>query len=131
MPRFARVLRACLTTFALMFMALAARALSFEPYTPEALEAAQKAGKAVAVHFHADWCPTCKLQQKSFAKLQAERSLPLTVLVADYDKVRELKRVMNVRQQSTLVVFRGGEEKGRVTGEAAPDKLRAALNQAL
>jgi thioredoxin 1 len=131
MSRFASALRASLTTLALMFVAVAARALSFAPYTPEALEAAQKAGKPVAVHFHADWCPTCKLQQKSFAKLQAESSLPLTVLVADYDKVRELKRVMNVRQQSTLVVFRGGEELGRITGEAAPDRLRAVLQQAL
>jgi thioredoxin 1 len=123
-------LRTCLTALALSCMALAAQALDFKPYTPEALDAAQKAGKPVAVHFHADWCPTCKLQQKSFAQLQSEGDIMLTVLVADYDKVRELKRSMNVRQQSTVVVFRGGEERGRLMGEAAPEKLRAALKQA-
>jgi thioredoxin 1 len=62
--------------------------------------------------------------------LQSEGDIMLTVLVADYDKVRELKRAMNVRQQSTVVVFRGGEERGRLMGEAAPEKLRAALKQA-
>lgn len=131
MPHLTQALRACLAALALVFTALPALALEFKPYTPEALEAAQKAGRPVAVHFHADWCPTCKLQQKSFAQLQAEKDLPLTVLIADYDKVRELKRTMNVRQQSTVVVFRGGEERSRVMGEAAPDKLRNALKQAL
>jgi thioredoxin 1 len=131
MIRVAHALRTCLAALALAFITLPALALEFKPYTPEAFDAAQRAGKPVAIHFHADWCPTCKLQQKSFASLQSEGGLELTVLIADYDKVRELKRAMNVRQQSTIVVFRGGEERSRVLGEAAPDKLRSALKQAL
>ncbi len=123
-------LRTLFAAAALSCMAWSAQALEFKPYSGEALAAAQKEGKPVAVHFHADWCPTCKLQQKSFAQLQTEKGLDLTVLVADYDKERDLKREMKVRTQSTLVVFKGSEERGRTAGDASPDKLRATLKQA-
>ena len=33
------------------------------PFTPQAFEAAQKAGKSILVHITASWCPTCKAQR--------------------------------------------------------------------
>jgi len=51
-----------------------AQALTLAPYSEQALAAAQQAGQPVAVHFHADWCPTCKQQEKAFAQLQSEPS---------------------------------------------------------
>jgi len=41
-----------------------ALALDIQPYTAETLAAKQQAGAAVALHFHADWCPTCRAQEK-------------------------------------------------------------------
>lgn len=108
-----------------------AHALTLTPYSAQALAAAQQAGQPVAVHFHADWCPTCKLQEKAFAQLQAAPDLPITVLVADYDKEKDLRRAMKVRMQSTLVVFKGEQEKARLAGDTAPEKIRAALQAAL
>ena len=112
-------------------MAFAAHALEIKPYSAEALQAAQAAGQPVAVHFRADWCPTCRAQDKSFVQLKAERGLDITVLSADYDKEKDLKRAMNVRTQSTLIVFKGKEEKARLAGETEADKLRGALKAAL
>jgi thioredoxin 1 len=106
-------------------------ALELQPFSAEALEAAQKAGQPVAVHFHAEWCPTCRLQQRSFEQLKGEAGLDLTVLVADYDKEKELKRQMKVRTQSTLIVFRGATERARLAGDTSADKLRTALKAAL
>ena len=108
-----------------------AQALTLAPYSAQALAEAQQAGKPVAVHFHADWCGTCKTQEKSFAQLKTEPGLDITVLVADYDKEKDLRRAMKVRSQSTLVVFKGAEEKARSGGETDPAKLRAALKSAL
>ena len=108
-----------------------ALALDIQAYSASALAQAQQAGKPVAVHFHADWCPTCKLQEKSLAQLKAEPGLDLTVLVADYDKEKDLKKQMKVRTQSTFVVFRGSEEKARLAGETSADKIRAAFKAAL
>jgi len=51
--------------------------------------------------------------------------------VVDYDKERELKRRLNVRSQSTLIVYRGKAEKARLAGETSAEKLKAALRSAL
>jgi thiol-disulfide isomerase/thioredoxin len=85
----------------------------------------------VAVHFHADWCTTCKQQEKSFAQLKGDKNLDMVLLVADYDKEKDLRRSMKVRSQSTLVVFRGKAEKARLGGDTEPAKLRQALQAAL
>lgn len=108
-----------------------AQALELKPYTAQALDQARAAGQPVAVHFHADWCSTCRQQEKTLQQLKAETGLDLTVLVADYDKEKDLRKAMNVRSQSTLVVWRGTAEKARVAGETSPEALRQALKAAL
>ncbi len=109
-----------------------ARALEIQPYTANALQQAQSAGKPVAVHFHADWCPTCKAQEKAFSGLRDDPQLKgITLLVANYDNERELKKAMNVRSQSVVVVFRGSKETARIGGETKPEKIKAALVTAL
>jgi thioredoxin 1 len=108
-----------------------AQALTIAPYTAQALASAQQAGQPVAVHFHADWCPTCKQQDKALALLKTEPGLDITVLVADYDLEKDLRKAMKVRMQSTMVVFKGSEEKARLAGDTAPDKIRATLKAGL
>lgn len=108
-----------------------AQALTVQPFSAQALAAAQQAGKPVAVHFHAEWCPTCKQQEKAIETLKAEPGLDITLLVADYDKEKDLRKAMKVRSQSTLVVFKGSEEKARLAGDTAADKIRAALKAGL
>ncbi len=115
----------------LSFAASLAFALEIKSYSPELLAAAQAAGKPVALHFHADWCPACRAQEEVFNRLERDATLALTLLVVDYDRERELKRKLNVRAQSTLIVYRGKTEKARLSGETSADKLEAALRSAL
>ena len=37
----------------------------------------EKAGQPVALHFRADWCPTCRAQDKALQSLKAEKGLDL------------------------------------------------------
>ena len=108
-----------------------AQALELRPYSAAELADAQKSGRAVAVIFHADWCPTCKIQQQTLESLKKEGGLELTVLVADYDTEKDLRREHRVRSQSTLIAFKGTRETGRIVGDTAPDKIRAVLKTAL
>jgi thioredoxin 1 len=123
--------RSLATASALLLSATWAQALTLAPFSAQALAQAQKAGQPVAVHFHAEWCSTCKQQEKALAQLKAESGLDITVLVADYDKEKDLKRALKVRSQSTLVVFKGGDERARLAGDTSPEKIRSALKAAL
>lgn len=114
-----------------VFAAAMAHALEIKPYTATALAEAQKANLPVALHFHADWCPTCRAQEKVLQGLKTEPGLNLTVLVVNYDTEKDLKRRFNVRAQSTLVVLHGQKESYRVVGDTSPDGLRGALKSAL
>lgn len=113
-------------------LATAAQALEIQPFQAATLGALQGAGKPVAVHFHADWCPTCVNQKRSLEQLKADAQLKdMTVLVADFDKEKELRRTLKVRSQSVLVVFKGPTEIARSAGETRPEQLRQALAKAL
>lgn len=118
--------------FSLFGMTGIAHALEIRPFDSAALASLQGAGKPVAVHFHADWCPTCVSQTRALEQLKAAGQLPgITVLVADYDKEKDLKRQHKVRSQSVLVVFKGATEVARSAGETKPEQLRQALARAL
>jgi len=107
-----------------------AQALDIQPYTPETLAAKQKAGEAVALHFHADWCPTCRAQDKVFNGWKGDASVPGTLLIVNYDKERDLKRQLGVRTQSTVIAYKGTRETGRLAGDTDPKALRAVLDSA-
>lgn len=109
-----------------------AHALDVKPFSQEALAAAEKSGAPVALHFHADWCPTCVSQTRALDQLKAGGQLQgMTVLVADYDKEKDLKRQHKVRSQSVLIVFKGPTEVARSAGQTQPEQLREALAKAL
>ena len=116
---------------ALLCAGAMAQALEIKPFSADALAEAQKAGKPVALHFHADWCPTCRAQEKALQTLKTEPGLDLTVLVANYDTEKALKQRFNVRGQSTFVVLKGDKETGRAVGETTAASIRTVLKTAL
>lgn len=103
-----------------------AQALEIAPYSAQALQSRQAAGEVVGLHFHANWCPTCRAQEKVFNSFKGDASVPGTVLVVDYDEERALKRELGVRSQSTLIIYKGREEKHRSGGVTNPQDLRSA-----
>ena len=111
----------------LLTASAATLALDIKPYTAQALSAEQHAGKPVTLHFHANWCPTCRAQEKVFQQWKGDASVPGTLLVVDYDNEKELRKQLGIRMQSTLITYRGTLEKSRLAGDTDADKLRAAL----
>lgn len=112
---------------------LAGSALAAEaPFNQARFEQAKAAGQPVVVYFHADWCPTCRVQQPIVARLAAEPQFkPVTIFEADYDAETALEKDLKVTQQSTFVVFRQGHEVTRSTGQTAEPAIRATLLKAL
>jgi thioredoxin 1 len=117
---------------ALTFAASQAFALNIAPYSAEALKAAQTAGKPVALHFHASWCSTCRAQERAFQGMKDAPELKdVTLLVVDYDKERPLRKSLNVRNQSTVIAYKGAKQTALVAGETDPASLQRVLKSAL
>lgn len=118
----------------LPMLALVVPAFAFEskPFTAAALASAQASGKPILVEVHADWCPTCRAQTATLGKLSADaRFKDFVVLRVDFDSQKDEVRSLKARAQSTLIVYRGAEERGRVVGDAAQASLDALLAKAL
>lgn len=116
---------------AALALPLAARAGS-APFDQAAFDKAVAAGGPVIVDFHADWCPTCKTQAPIVAQLLAEPKMKdVKLFVADFDKESALKKALRVSSQSTFVVFKGGKEAARSTGETTRAAIEATFSKAL
>jgi thioredoxin 1 len=118
------------TALAMLVAANAAFALDIQPYSDAAFASLQKTNQPVTVHFYADWCPTCHAQAKIFQQWKGDATVPGTLLVANFDTEKDLKKQYNVRAQSTVIVFKGGVEKARLGGVTQAAQLRAAMTGA-
>ncbi len=103
-----------------------------EPYTQDKLDAVNKSGKPALVLIHADWCPTCKAQEKILdAMLPMNEFKGITTLRVDFDTQKQVVKAFGVQYQSTLIVFKGGKEVARVTGETDQKRIAELLRKAL
>ena len=55
----------------------------------------------------------------------------LTLFVANFDTEKTLKQSLGVTKQSTVVVFKGGKESARSTGDTQQASLAALLRHAI
>jgi thioredoxin 1 len=102
------------------------------PFNQAQFDQTRTSGQPVVVYFHADWCPTCRVQQPIVDKLAAEAPLNrVTIFEADFDTETALEKALKVTQQSTFVVFKGGQEVTRSTGQTQEPAIRATLQAAL
>src|SRR6266702_8950524 len=116
--------------FALASLAFLTPALAAEvaPFDQAAFDAAKSGGKPVLIEVTAPWCPTCKAQKQVLSELFAKPEFArLVVFDVDFDSRKDVLRALGVRQQSTLIVYKGTEETGRSTGETERAAIAALL----
>lgn len=126
-----KVFIACTAAW-LLGLAAALTSAAELPFNQAQFDAARASGQAVAVVFHADWCPTCRAQAPVLKVLAASPELKaLTLYVADFDTEKALKAALHVSEQSTIVVFKNKRETARSTGETQRPALEAFLRNAI
>ena len=104
----------------------------FETFTPERLEAAQAEGKPVFIEVWADWCSTCKKQAPLIEALLAEAAFSdYVALKLDWDAEQDAARALGAPRQSTLFVYKDGEQVAMSVAQTDPKKLRELLEQGL
>ncbi|MBA4381921.1 MAG: thioredoxin [Sideroxydans sp.] len=103
-----------------------------ETYTQEKMDALNKAGESTLVFVYADWCPTCKAQEKILNELLPMAEFKrLTTLKVNFDEQKTVLRSFGVKYQSTFILFKGGKEVVRVTAETDRERIAEWLRQAL
>ena len=109
-----------------------ASALDVLPYDAQSFSRAKNEGRLTAVQFHSGWCPVCVMQERGVRALNGERAFDkLVVFQADYFKEEGLRKHLGVSSFSTLVIFRGHQERARTTGDFRPEQLRPLFARAL
>lgn len=103
-----------------------------QPFDTATFEAAQAAGEIIVVDIAADWCPTCKAQARVMAKLRDKPEFAdYRIMRVNFDTQRDIVREFRAPRQSTLIVFRGRDEVGRVIAQTGEDQLDALWRAAL
>lgn len=114
-----------------MFFPLFAQAVG-DPYTQEKLDALNKSGKPTLVFIYADWCPTCRAQDKILGELlPTEEFKGIATLRVNFDTQKNVVRAFGARYQSTLIVFKNGKEVSRVTAETDRERIAELLRKVL
>jgi thioredoxin 1 len=91
-----------------------------------------KAGRTVVVAVHADWCSDCRVQAPIITRLMKEPAYDKAVgYVVDFDRERAFLADHKVRTQSTLIVFKNGEEVARAVAITSEKDIRALFEQGL
>ena len=102
------------------------------PITAADLAEIEKKGKSAVISVHADWCSTCKSQDKVLSTfIKAPEFKNVTFYQLEFDTQKDLLKTLKVRTQSIVIVFKDGKEVARTTGDTKEAALSKLAKQAI
>jgi thiol-disulfide isomerase/thioredoxin len=124
--------RHALYAIAALTLFLAAPSFAATPDTMQGFDQAVAAGGPVLVHITAGWCTECQLQKPVVARLLATPDFKdMKEFKVDFDAQKDVLKRLHVQSQSTLVVYKGGKEVDRMTGDTDPTVIEAVMRKGL
>lgn len=123
-----RSLIALASAVCLLALAPSAGAVERAAFDRAKFDTAVAAGGPVLVDVYAPWCTTCRAQSKALDRVfRKPEYADYRVFVVDYDSGKDVMRSFGATQRSTLIVFSGGVERGRVVGDTRAAAIEALL----
>ena len=112
---------------ALLIASVAAYALEgASTYQPDAFQKAQQADKMIVVDIYKDGCGTCA-KQKPALEAARDKYPDAEFFRVDFANDKAAVKKFKAVKQSTIIVFKGSQEKGRVLGETDQEKILAMI----
>lgn len=105
-------------------------------YEPGLIKQRLSAGETVLVDYAADWCGTCKRQERVISQLRKENPLldqNITFIRVDWDQYgsSEVATSRKVPRRSTLLLLKGEAELGRIVAGTSTEQIQALLELGL
>jgi len=113
-----------------------APALAAVAYTPGLVQAELDAGRTVFLDFKAEWCVTCKSQERTINALRNANPAyneNIVFIDVDWDRYRraDLTKRLGIPRRSTLVVLKGEAELGRIVAGTSRAAIQGLMDTAL
>ncbi len=88
------------------------------------------------VDYAADWCSTCKRQERVINALRTENpayNTAMTFVRVDWDTYQrdEVRTSRNIPRRSTLLLLKGKTELGRIVAGTNVEDIKALMDKAL
>lgn len=100
-------------------------------FTEQAWQELQAQGQIILVDISADWCPTCKVQEKILnAYFNENPDSKIKLLNVNFDTQKEWVTYFKAPRQSTLLIYKGSERKWFSVAETNKDKIFNILKDA-
>lgn len=105
-------------------------------YTPGLTKKHLDAGDTVFLDFKADWCGTCRAQERVLTKLKKENGAyeqNITFINVDWDTYgsSQMAERLKIPRRSTLVVLKGNTEVGRIVADTSERNIKKLMDAAL
>jgi thiol-disulfide isomerase/thioredoxin len=116
-------------------LAMPARAAMLD-YAPGMVSGLLAEGRTLFVDFAADWCSTCRTQERIIERLRAGNpayDAALTFVRVDWDDFgnSDIVRQYAIPRRSTLLVLKGERELGRLVADTREANIAALLDTGL
>ena len=105
-------------------------------YKPGLIKKELADGKTVFVDYAADWCGTCKRQERIISMLRSKHDYydkSMTFVRVDWDKYsgHEVTTSRNIPRRSTLIILKGDKEIGRIVAGTNIDEIKQLLDKGI
>lgn len=88
-----------------------------------------KSSEPVLVDFFATWCGPCKMVGPVLEKLSEDYTGKVKFAKLDIDKAEELALKYNVFSVPSMLIFKNGEEAGRIVGALPPAEISRKIDE--
>lgn len=95
-------------------------------YNSDAFQKAQQANKMIVVDVYKDGCGTCA-KQKPALEAARDKYPDAAFFRVDFANDKKAVKKFSAIKQSTIIVFKGTEEKARLLGETNQEKILAMI----
>lgn len=79
------------------------------------------------VDFYGEWCGPCRALAPILERVAQDVSGKAVIAKVDIDKAREITKEFQIRCVPTMILFKDGEEMGRLIGKKSAEEIKAFI----